>query len=124
MAEAVYATLHTNAGPIRLELFPNHAPKTVRSGKPLPFNDTRHLQAHQFLVDEAYLLDAQQYTEWLDTLTEEALSISRAAILLRPGIERHNLRRKVAIMRFIYERIFKAATKRPPLPLYNSVDCK
>ncbi|MBF9131717.1 peptidylprolyl isomerase [Plantactinospora sp. S1510] len=29
MAEAVYATLHTNAGPIRLELFPNHAPKTV-----------------------------------------------------------------------------------------------
>ncbi|WP_329105987.1 peptidylprolyl isomerase [Micromonospora sp. NBC_01699] len=31
MAEAIYATLHTNAGPIRLELFPNHAPKTVRN---------------------------------------------------------------------------------------------
>ncbi|MEV4466834.1 peptidylprolyl isomerase [Micromonospora echinofusca] len=31
MAEAVYATLHTNAGPIRLELFQNHAPKTVRN---------------------------------------------------------------------------------------------
>ncbi|MDG4834536.1 peptidylprolyl isomerase [Solwaraspora sp. WMMD1047] len=31
MAEAVYATLHTNNGPIRLELFPNHAPKTVRN---------------------------------------------------------------------------------------------
>ncbi|MDM4721808.1 peptidylprolyl isomerase [Micromonospora sp. WMMA1363] len=31
MAEAVYATLHTNAGPIRLELFPNHAPKTVQN---------------------------------------------------------------------------------------------
>ena len=31
MAEVVYATLHTNAGPIRLELFPNHAPKTVRN---------------------------------------------------------------------------------------------
>ncbi|HYN96507.1 MAG TPA: peptidylprolyl isomerase [Pilimelia sp.] len=29
MAEAVYATLHTNFGPIRLELLPNHAPKTV-----------------------------------------------------------------------------------------------
>lgn len=29
MAEAIYATLHTNFGPIRLELFPNHAPKTV-----------------------------------------------------------------------------------------------
>ncbi|HEY0701071.1 MAG TPA: peptidylprolyl isomerase [Micromonospora sp.] len=31
MAEAVYATLHTNMGPIRLELFANHAPKTVRN---------------------------------------------------------------------------------------------
>lgn len=31
MAEAVYATLHTNHGPIRLELFANHAPKTVRN---------------------------------------------------------------------------------------------
>jgi len=29
VAEAKYATLHTNFGPIRLELFPNHAPKTV-----------------------------------------------------------------------------------------------
>ena len=29
MAETLYATLHTNRGPIRLELFPNHAPKTV-----------------------------------------------------------------------------------------------
>ena len=39
--------------------------------KPLPFNDVRHLQAHQFLVDEAYLLDAQQYELWLDTLTDD-----------------------------------------------------
>ena len=31
MAETVYATLHTNAGTIRLELFPNHAPKAVRN---------------------------------------------------------------------------------------------
>ena len=37
----------------------------------LPFNDTRHLQAHQFLVDEAYLLDAQQYELWLETLTDD-----------------------------------------------------
>ena len=29
MGEAIFATLHTTAGPIRLELFPNHAPKTV-----------------------------------------------------------------------------------------------
>ncbi|OBJ49189.1 3-phenylpropionate/cinnamic acid dioxygenase subunit beta [Mycobacterium sp. 1423905.2] len=39
--------------------------------KPLPFNDIRHLQAHQFLVDEAYLLDAQQYEAWLATLTDD-----------------------------------------------------
>ncbi|OHV05642.1 3-phenylpropionate dioxygenase [Mycobacterium talmoniae] len=39
--------------------------------KPLPFNDPRHLQAHQFLVDEAYLLDAQHYEAWLDTLTDD-----------------------------------------------------
>ena len=29
MGESIFATLHTNVGPIRLELFPNHAPKTV-----------------------------------------------------------------------------------------------
>ncbi|OBK18374.1 3-phenylpropionate/cinnamic acid dioxygenase subunit beta [Mycobacterium asiaticum] len=39
--------------------------------KSLPFNDIRHLQAHQFLVDEAYLLDAQQYEAWLDTMTDD-----------------------------------------------------
>ena len=31
MAEKTYATLVTNAGPIRIELFGNHAPKTVRN---------------------------------------------------------------------------------------------
>jgi phthalate 3,4-dioxygenase subunit beta len=39
--------------------------------KALPFNDIRHLQAHQFLVDEAYLLDAQRYEDWLDTMTDD-----------------------------------------------------
>ncbi|ORB75872.1 3-phenylpropionate/cinnamic acid dioxygenase subunit beta [Mycobacterium scrofulaceum] len=39
--------------------------------KPLAFNDSRHLQAHQFLVDEAYLLDAQRYDAWLATLTDD-----------------------------------------------------
>jgi 3-phenylpropionate/cinnamic acid dioxygenase small subunit len=43
----------------------------VSSRKALPFNDSRHLQAHQFLVDEAYLLDAQQYEVWLETLTDD-----------------------------------------------------
>jgi peptidyl-prolyl cis-trans isomerase A (cyclophilin A) len=31
VAERLFATLYTNAGPIRLELLPNHAPKTVRN---------------------------------------------------------------------------------------------
>jgi peptidyl-prolyl cis-trans isomerase A (cyclophilin A) len=29
VGESIVATLHTSAGPIRIELFPNHAPKTV-----------------------------------------------------------------------------------------------
>ncbi len=29
MGQSIFATLHTTAGPIRVELFPNHAPKTV-----------------------------------------------------------------------------------------------
>jgi peptidyl-prolyl cis-trans isomerase A (cyclophilin A) len=31
MAEALYATLHTSAGDIRVKLFPDHAPKTVKN---------------------------------------------------------------------------------------------
>ena len=29
MGDSIFATLHTSAGPIRVELFPHHAPKTV-----------------------------------------------------------------------------------------------
>ncbi|KAA1430405.1 3-phenylpropionate/cinnamic acid dioxygenase subunit beta [Mycolicibacter arupensis] len=57
--------------PWELAVLGGDAPKHVRIGNPLPFNDARHLQAHQFLVDEAYLLDAQHYTDWLDTLTDD-----------------------------------------------------
>ncbi len=31
MTDTLFATLHTTAGPIRLELFPDHAPKTVKN---------------------------------------------------------------------------------------------
>jgi peptidyl-prolyl cis-trans isomerase A (cyclophilin A) len=31
VTDKIFATLHTNRGPIRLELFPNFAPKTVRN---------------------------------------------------------------------------------------------
>jgi peptidyl-prolyl cis-trans isomerase A (cyclophilin A) len=29
VGESIFATLQTNVGPIRVELFPNHAPRTV-----------------------------------------------------------------------------------------------
>ena len=48
-----------------------NAPRQQRAGRTLPFGDERHLQAHQWLVDEAYLLDAQSYEEWLDLLTQD-----------------------------------------------------
>ena len=48
------------------------SPQSSRKALPsLPFDDPRHLQAHQFLVDEAYLLDAQEYEVWLETLTDD-----------------------------------------------------
>ncbi|GAB3348261.1 3-phenylpropionate/cinnamic acid dioxygenase subunit beta [Amycolatopsis echigonensis] len=48
-----------------------HAPRTGRTGRALPFDDRRHLQAHHWMVEEAYLLDAQHYEAWLDLLTED-----------------------------------------------------
>jgi 3-phenylpropionate/cinnamic acid dioxygenase small subunit len=46
-------------------------PRLGRVGRTLPFSDERHLTAHQWLVDEAWLLDAQAYEEWLDLLTDD-----------------------------------------------------
>lgn len=43
----------------------------ARTGRSLPFSDERHLAAHRWLVDEAYLLDAQDYEPWLDLLTDD-----------------------------------------------------
>jgi 3-phenylpropionate/cinnamic acid dioxygenase small subunit len=39
--------------------------------KPLPYADPDHQAAHQFLVEEAALLDAADYPGWLDLLTED-----------------------------------------------------
>lgn len=47
------------------------APRQQRTGVTLPFSDERHLRAHQWLVDEAYILDAQSYEEWLGLLTDD-----------------------------------------------------
>jgi phthalate 3,4-dioxygenase beta subunit len=48
-----------------------HASRIQRAGPSLPFDDARHLAAHRWLVDEAWLLDAQAYDEWLALLCED-----------------------------------------------------
>ena len=48
-----------------------HAPRSQRTGQSLPFNDELHLEAHRWLVDEAYLLDAQEYDEWLSRIADD-----------------------------------------------------
>jgi phthalate 3,4-dioxygenase beta subunit len=43
----------------------------VTARKPLPYGDPAHQAAHQFLVEEAALLDAADYPGWLDLITED-----------------------------------------------------
>lgn len=49
----------------------SHAPRTRRVGETLAFNDELHLQAHRWLVDEAYLLDAQDYEAWISRIADD-----------------------------------------------------
>ena len=39
--------------------------------RPLPYTDPAHQAAHQFLVEEAALLDGADYAGWLDLLAED-----------------------------------------------------
>jgi len=43
----------------------------VTGGRPLPYGDPAHQDAHQFLVEEAALLDAGDFQGWLDLLTAD-----------------------------------------------------
>jgi phthalate 3,4-dioxygenase subunit beta len=43
----------------------------MTGARPLPYGDSAHLAAHQFLVEEAALLDAADYEAWLGLLTED-----------------------------------------------------
>ena len=43
----------------------------MTAGQPLPYGDPAHLAAHQFLVEEAALLDAADYAGWLNLLSED-----------------------------------------------------
>ncbi|TCP43615.1 phthalate 3,4-dioxygenase beta subunit [Tamaricihabitans halophyticus] len=62
---------------------------TARSGASLPFDDQRHLLAHRWLVDETYLLDAQNYAAWLELLAEDVryLMPVRATTALGAGFD-------------------------------------
>jgi phthalate 3,4-dioxygenase subunit beta len=66
------ATATGNGGPYSAQSpLGRHASALQRTGRTLPFGDERHLQAHQWLVDEAYLLDAQHYADWLELLADD-----------------------------------------------------
>ncbi|WP_300009807.1 3-phenylpropionate/cinnamic acid dioxygenase subunit beta [Pseudonocardia sp.] len=99
-----------------------HAPTQQRVGRTLPFDDARHLLAHRWLVDETYLLDAQDYEVWLELLTDDIhyLMPVRVTTALGAGFDtapgmahfdedRYSLERRVA--RFATEH---AWTEDPP----------
>jgi 3-phenylpropionate/cinnamic acid dioxygenase small subunit len=99
-----------------------NASRVARIGDSLPFDDPRHLIAHRWLVDEAWLLDAQAYEEWLDLLTDDIhyLMPVRVTTALAAGFDtspgmahfdedRYSLGRRVA--RFLTEH---AWTEDPP----------
>ena len=61
-----------NGGPYSAEsVLGGHASRIQRTGRSLPVLDERHQQAHHWLVEEAYVLDAQHYGDWLDLLAED-----------------------------------------------------
>ena len=43
----------------------------MKNQKPLPYSDPAHQAAHQFLVEEAALLDAADYAAWLGLLCDD-----------------------------------------------------
>ncbi len=49
----------------------------MTAGQPLRYGDPAHLAAHQFLVEEAALLDAADYGGWLNLLCEDIRYVIR-----------------------------------------------
>ena len=43
----------------------------TRLTRPLPYASERHLEAWQWLVEEAYLFDQQMYVRWLERLADD-----------------------------------------------------
>ena len=119
-----------NGGPYSAEsVLGGHAPTIQRTGTTLPFSDERHLQAHQWLVDEAYILDAQHYDDWLALLTDDihyimpvrVTTAAAAGYDSAPGMahfdeNKYSLQRRVA--RFLTEH---AWTEDPPSRLRHHI---
>lgn len=106
-----------------------HAPRTRRIGESLQFNDELHLQAHRWLIDESYLLDAQDYEEWLSHIATDVhylmpvrvTTALGAGYTTAPGMahldeNRYSLSRRVA--RFATEH---AWTEDPPSRLRHYI---
>jgi phthalate 3,4-dioxygenase subunit beta len=56
--------------------------------KPLPYTDPAHQAAHQFLVEEAALLDAADYPGWLDLITEDIRYVMPVRVTTARGAPR------------------------------------
>ena len=85
------------------------ATTAVPVGGPLPFSDPVHLAAHQWLVEEAYLLDRRELDAWLDLMTEDVHYFMPIRVTTAQGAghdtarrmahfdeDRHSLGRRVA----------------------------
>lgn len=93
-----------------------------RHTAPLPYTDPRHQRALQFLVEEAYLLDTQDFDAWLDLLSDDIRYVMPVRVTTARGAgfdsladmghfdeDRYSLERRVA--RFATEH---AWTEDPP----------
>lgn len=105
------------------------ASRVQRVGESLDFLDARHQLAHRWVVNEAYVLDAQSYEEWLDLLTDDVHYIMPVRVTTAlgagystsPGMshwdeDKYSLGRRVA--RFLTEH---AWTEDPPSRLRHYV---
>lgn len=105
------------------------ASRITRRGTGLRFDDERHIEAHRWLVDETYLLDAQAFTAWLDLLTDDihylmpvrVTTALRAGYDTAPGVahfdeDKYSLSRRAA--RFLTEH---AWTEDPPSRLRQNL---
>jgi phthalate 3,4-dioxygenase subunit beta len=63
---STYVPIRSDASPLGQD-----APTAEAVGPSLAFDDPRHLLAHRWLVEEAYVLDRQEYDEWLALLADD-----------------------------------------------------